>query len=109
MEMNRYLIAALYVMAGCVVAVPLKAQAGPDSLKGERGRLVINTAVRIVSVCLEESASEQRNSSVIAKEEYIPGFEIYKKDFSVKKSNWPASGPLCRIFHKIRAPEFIVR
>lgn len=109
MEMNRYLIAALYVMAGCVVAVPLKAQAGAESLKGERCRQVINTAVRIVSVCLEESTSEQSHDSVLAKKEYISDFEVFKKDFSVKKSNWPASGPLCRIFHKIRAPEFVIR
>ena len=43
--MNRYLIAALYVMAGCVVAVPLKVQGSPEPLRGERCRLVITAGV----------------------------------------------------------------
>ena len=52
--MNRYLIAALYVMAGCAVTIPLKAQGCGESLRGERCRLIITNTVKVVSVYLEE-------------------------------------------------------
>ena len=47
--MNRYLIAALYVMAGCAVTIPLKAQGCGESLRGERCRLIITNTVKVVS------------------------------------------------------------
>ena len=57
--MNRYLIAALYVMAGCAVTIPLKAQGCGESLRGERCRLIITNTVKVVSVYLEEEEEEQ--------------------------------------------------
>ena len=58
--MNRYLIAALYVMAGCAVTIPLKGSGGcGESLRGERCRLIITNTVKVVSVYLEEEEEEQ--------------------------------------------------
>lgn len=58
MEMNKYLIAALYVMAGCVVTVPLKAQGNTEPLRGERYRLVLTTTVKVVSCCIENEDTD---------------------------------------------------
>ena len=66
MEMNRYLLAALYVMAGCAVSVPLKAQQHGELLKVERCRLVITHTVKVVSVCLDEETEESFHYSLPA-------------------------------------------
>lgn len=58
MEMNRYLIAALYVMAGCVVTVPLKAQGNVEPLRGERYRLIITSTVKVLSNYVENEENE---------------------------------------------------
>ncbi|MDL2283007.1 hypothetical protein LJB94_00645 [Odoribacter sp. OttesenSCG-928-G04] len=52
--MNRYLIAALYVMAGSVVALPLKVQGNPEPFRGERCRLTVATTIKITSDTTEE-------------------------------------------------------
>ena len=86
--MNRYLIAALYVMAGCAVTIPLKAQGCGESLRGERCRLIITNTVKVVSVYFQ-----------------IPVVEALADDFTFDKTVRVNIGSLCRIAHKIRAPE----
>ena len=95
--MNRYLIAALYVMAGCAVTIPLKAQGCGESLRGERCRL---------SVYLEEEEEEQVFCSGLPPDYFqIPVVEALADDFTFDKTVRVNIGSLCRIAHKIRAPE----
>ena len=104
--MNRYLIAALYVMAGCAVTIPLKAQGCGESLRGERCRLIITNTVKVVSVYLEEEEEEQVFCSGLPPDYFqIPVVEALADDFTFDKTVRGNIGSLCRIAHKIRAPE----
>ena len=84
--MNRYLIAALYVMAGCAVTIPLKAQGCGESLRGERCRLIITNTVKVVSVYLEEEEEEQVFCSGLPPDYFqIPVVEALADDFTSDK------------------------
>lgn len=104
MEMNRYLIAALYVMAGCAVAVPSKAQTGSELLTGERCRLVITHTVKVVSVYLEDDFSQQ--ASCVLPPDFFHFAEIFSaaSGDSFSRAECSKIGTLCRISHRIRAP-----
>jgi len=87
-EMNRYLIAALYVMAGCAVTIPLKAQGCGESLRGERCRLIITNTVKVVSVYLEEEEEEQVFCSGLPPDYFqIPVVEALADDFTLSISD----------------------
>ena len=103
--MNRYLLAALYVMAGCAVTVPLKAQANGEVMKSERCRLVVTVTVKMVTVCLDEEG--QQSDFFVLPPDYwqYPFVKGDKRDFSFDRMNRIYSGSLCRTSHKIRAPE----
>lgn len=106
MEMNRYLIAALYVMAGCVVAVPLKVEG--NSMPSERSayRLLVNDTVKVISAYADVKAVDNVNIFGLSSDnEYFPKIVVYNRFFSFSKiilseidSVFPASNP-------IRAPE----
>ena len=104
MEVNRYLIAALYVMAGCAVAVPLKAQTGAEALTGERCRLVITHTVKVVSVYLEEERSQQ--ASCVLPPDFFHFSEIFSvvSDDTFDRAECPKIRILCLTSHRIRAP-----
>ena len=78
MEMNRYLIAALYVMAGCVAALPIGVR-GSIVVGGADGyRLLISPTEKVVSVVSEQKSAD----------EIIPGRsdkEYCKTDIRVEK------------------------
>ena len=96
--MNRYLIAALYVMAGCAVTIPLKAQGCGESLRGERCRLIITNTVKVVSVYLEEEEEEQVFCSGLPPDYFqIPVVEALADDFTFDKTVRVNIGSLCRI------------
>ncbi len=104
--MNRYLIAALYVMAGCAVAVPLKAQNNGELLRGEKCRLVITNTVKVISVYVEEDETDQVYCNSLPPDFFhYPPFELRIKNFSFDRTVRMSTGPLCRTSHKIRAPE----
>lgn len=103
--MNRYLIAALYVMAGCAVTIPLKAQGSGESLRGERCRLIITNTVKVVSVYLEEEEEQVFCTSLPPDYFKIPVVEALADDFTFDKTVRVNIGSLCRTAHKIRAPE----
>lgn len=102
--MNRYLIAALYVMAGCVVAVPLKVQGGPEFLKGERCRLVVTNTVKVVSAYLDSNVSEQTFPDLSSDCFYVPRVKGSNLNYSFDRSILTKVGGLCSVSHKIRAP-----
>lgn len=55
--MNRYLLATLYVMAGCAVAVPLKVQENVVPLRVERCRLPQTYTARTICISLNEPST----------------------------------------------------
>lgn len=105
MEMNRYLIAALYVMAGCVVTIPLKVQGSPEPMRGERCRLVITDTVKVVSAYLDTKIAEQLAGDLPAAYYYAPNLNLSSADFSFDRTVHIKIGALCYSSHQIRAPE----
>lgn len=104
--MNRYLIAALYVMAGCAVTIPLKAQGNSEPLRGERCRLVITNTVKVISVYVEENEEEQIFANALPPDYFhFPESEVHAVEFSFDKTVGINAGHLCPTSHKIRAPE----
>ena len=80
MEMNRYLIAALYVMAGCAVTIPLKAQPNGELLRGERCRLIITHTVKIVSVYIGQEEEEQDSCILPPEYHFSPDVRLAQKN-----------------------------
>ena len=103
MEVNRYLIAALYVMAGCAVTVPLKAQVEGASV--ERCRVVITQTVRTIAISVEQAEEKQKYDTSSAQNKPIATWGDLRTVFSNSSSSGIESGTLCRTSHKIRAPE----
>lgn len=102
--MNKYLIAALYVMAGCAVAVPLKGQGSPEPLNGEKCRLIITNTVKIVSIYLNDERTPQTGTILCADSFHFPEVSVYTADLFFGESDFPKMGTLCLSSHRIRAP-----
>lgn len=92
-------------MAGCAVTIPLKAQNGGETLRGERCRLVITNAVKIVSVYLEEEEQCQHENQILQDAASLPFANISSEDYFCGKTFSLHAGCLCRIIPSIRAPE----
>lgn len=103
--MNRYLLAALYVMAGCAVTIPLKAQGNGEAFRGERCRLVITHTIKVVAVHLEEERLDQESCYLSFNDCRFIDAETGTTDFTFCKAEHYHGGSLCRTSHKIRAPE----
>lgn len=105
MQMNRYLLAALYVMAGCAVTVPLKAQECGGLFKADRCRPVIATTLKVVAACTEDSKAEHHWATGLSCD-----YALRAREREDEKMAFPTdaacskAGPLCHITHKIRAP-----
>lgn len=107
--MNKYLIAALYVMAGCAVAIPSKVQGSPETLSKERCRLIITNSAKVVSIYLEEENTKQLSNVLTPDFFHLSRLIVDVFDFSEEKSVDPGVGPLCLTSHRIRAPgEFLI-
>lgn len=102
--MNRYFIAALYVMAGCVVTVPLKVQGNPEPLKGERCRLIITTTVKAVSAYVDEQDAPHPGFDVWTEFFRFPGVDFRISGFSFVYAHRERITLSFPTSHKIRAP-----
>lgn len=104
MEMNKYLIAALYVMAGCVAAVPLKAQGNAEPLRGERCRLVLTATVKMAVGYAESEHAEAICLDAVAGYAGAPVPADSGRTFAADCNQ--ADKRKCIYFtsHKIRAP-----
>ncbi len=106
MEVNRYLITALYVMAGCVVTIPLKAQEYSEPLKGERCRLIVSNTVKAISICIDRKVQEDIPC-------YLPAICFFSAKTAITSASFLSfvkpvrfeSKIRCYISQKIRAPE----
>ena len=102
--MNRYLIAALYVMAGCAVTIPLKVQGSPEPLRGERCRLIITTTVKVISQYVGEEEAEQFSVDIAPSYVETPDIAVHEFLFSFDYRNTEKILTSCYTSHKIRAP-----
>lgn len=59
MEMNKYLIAALYVMAGCVAALPVGVRGSAMPAGADGWRLLTPPTAKVVTVACEQRAAEE--------------------------------------------------
>lgn len=103
--MNRYLLAALYVMAGCAVTIPLKAQGNGEAFRGDRCRSVITNTIKVVAAHLDEENQVQDSCSLLFDDSRFAENETGTDIFSFLKAEPYHCGSLCRTSHKIRAPE----
>lgn len=103
--MNRYLIAALYVMAGCVVTVPLKVQGNPEPLRGERCRLIITAAVKTVSEYTGDREVVQAMPDLVSEYNRLPEPFFHETVFSAGYRDSECITATEYTSHKIRAPE----
>ncbi len=104
MEMNKYLIAALYVMAGCVVAVPLKVQGNSEPLRVERYRLILTSSVKIISSYVDDQEQEAVSWDGISDYRCMSGMIVAENPFSFVYPFNEKIGVACYTSHKIRAP-----
>lgn len=101
--MNRYLLAALYVMAGCAVTIPLRIQDNAEFFRGDGCRPIVSSALKVVAVCLEECEDkcyslchqkQWKSSQTQLSDDNLP---VFSHDFS-------GITTLCPMVQKIRAP-----
>lgn len=52
--MNKYLIAALYVVAGCVATLPINVRGGNVSVRTDCYRLLVSSTEKIITVSTEK-------------------------------------------------------
>ena len=48
--MNKYLIAALYVVAGCVATLPINVRGGNVSVRTDCYRLLVSSTEKVITV-----------------------------------------------------------
>ena len=58
MEMNKYLIAALYVVAGCVATLPINVRGGNVSVRTDCYRLLVSSTEKVITVATEKRSTE---------------------------------------------------
>lgn len=58
MEMNKYLIAALYVVAGCVATLPINVRGGNVSVRTDCYRLLVSSTEKVITVSTEKRSTE---------------------------------------------------
>lgn len=105
MEMNRYLLAALYVMAGCVVGVPLKAQG--TALTAERGgyRWVMSDTVKVIPISIDVKKSDHSSCDFICEYQDFREVVTGSKKITSSKEILSEKNTDFQISNPIRAPE----
>ena len=58
MEMNKYLIAALYVVAGCVATLPINVRGGNVSVRTDCYRLLVSSTEKVITISTEKRSTE---------------------------------------------------
>ena len=102
MEVNRYLIAALYVMAGCAVTVPLKTQV--ESVSVECCRMFVSQTVRTAVMVSEDIKNNKNRYAWHAPHRYRPVWTELLGGGIGSECVRIESKKLCCISQKIRAP-----
>ncbi len=92
MEMNKYLIAALYVVAGCVATLPINVRGGNISVGTDCYRLLVSSPTeKVVTVSTDKKVSEDFDYWDFDKQNCIDGIDavkIYYSYSSVVLQGW---------------------
>ena len=56
--MNKYLIAALYVVAGCVATLPINVRGGNVSVRTDCYRLLVSSTEKVITISTEKRSTE---------------------------------------------------
>ena len=86
MEMNKYLIAALYVVAGCVATLPINVRGGNVSVRTDCYRLLVSSTEKVITV-----ATEKRSTGDFYKQnhaETVDAVKVYTTYSSVVLPGW---------------------
>lgn len=106
MEVNRYLIVALYVMAGCVVTVPLNVEGRVLPLDRGVYRLLTSDTVKIVSAYTPIRHAEPVNfAGWLPDNLYFPEITVTNCCFSSSENTLSETTSVFSRSNQIRAPE----
>lgn len=78
MEMNKYLIAALYVVAGCVVTLPIGVRGGNVPVSNDSYRLLISSTEKIITVCTDKRTVDDLDYGIFNRQSYIASIDSAK-------------------------------
>ena len=79
MEMNKYLIAALYVFAGCVATLPIGVRAGNVPVANDSYRLLISSPTeKIITVCTDKRTADDLDYGVFSHQNYLASIDSVK-------------------------------
>ena len=91
MEMNKYLIAALYVVAGCVATLPINVRGGNVSVKTDCYRLLVSSTEKVITVATEKRSTEDFDYGDFYKQnhaETVDAVKVYTTYSSVVLPGW---------------------
>ena len=71
MEMNKYLIAALYVVAGCVATLPINVRGGNVSVRTDCYRLLVSSTEKVITVSTEKRSTEDFDYGDFYKQSHV--------------------------------------
>ena len=71
MEMNKYLIAALYVVAGCVATLPIGVRGGNVPVSNDSYRLLISSTEKVITVCTDKRVVDDLDYGIFDRQSFI--------------------------------------
>ena len=80
--MNKYLLAALYVMAGCVVTMPSGTRGETVPVGTNSYRLLISSAQKIITVVVEKKSVEELTFDMFASQNLTATSNLVTDHFS---------------------------
>ena len=83
MEMNKYLIAALYVVAGCVATLPINVRGGNVSVRTDCYRLLVSSTEKVVTEDFDYGDFYKQNHA-----ETVDAVKVYTTYSSVVLPGW---------------------
>ena len=105
MEMNKYLIAALYVFAGCVATLPIGVRAGNVPVANDSYRLLISSPTeKIITVCTDKRTADDLDYGVFSHQNYLASIDSVKVYYTYSPLVLPGWKVLEVTANPIRAP-----
>ena len=84
--MNKYLIAALYVVAGCVATLPINVRGGNVSVRTDCYRLLVSSTEKVITVSTEKRSTDDFYKQNHA--ETVDAVKVYTTYSSVVLPGW---------------------
>lgn len=91
MEMNKYLIAALYVVAGCVATIPVGIRGGNVPASCDSYRLLVSSTEKIITVCTDKRTVDDLDYGLFSSQNYMSlsdNVNVYQASSPVVIPGW---------------------